>query len=210
MIQSLSRIMQFFKLVLVVFVIALVVKMGASLAHRPHDVVTQIEVSPNYRQDQTVLIIVRNNLYRSSDGGTSWQRITQGLDYSSNNITDLKLSRQNDGLAFLGTRGDGIYRSSDKGLTWQNTSEGLDELVIDHITVSPTSSKVVIVNISDGLYLTQNSGESWQQVFQGKSSIEALGFSNDGKLVIAANKNQLLVSRDLGATWQTSDRAAEE
>ena len=47
MIQSLSRIMQFFKLVLVVFVIALVVKMGASLAHRPHDVVTQIEVSPN-------------------------------------------------------------------------------------------------------------------------------------------------------------------
>ena len=208
MIQSLSRIMQFFKLVLVVFAIALVVKMGASLAHRPHDVVTQIEVSPNYRQDQTVLIIVRNNLYRSSDGGTSWQRITQGLDYSSNNITDLKLSRQNDGLAFLGTRGDGIYRSSDKGLTWQNTSEGLDELVIDHITVSPTSSKVVIANISDGLYLTQNSGESWQQVFQGKSSIEALGFSNDGKLVIAANKNQLLLSRDLGATWQTSDRAA--
>ncbi|NES03449.1 MAG: hypothetical protein F6K22_11705 [Okeania sp. SIO2F4] len=208
MTQSLSRIMKFLRLVLVAFLMAILVNMGISVAHRPHDVVTHIEVSPNYQQDQTVLIVVRNNLYRSSDGGASWQRITQGLDYSSLFITDIELSQQNDGLAFLGTRGDGIYRSSDKGLTWQNTSKGLDELVIDHIIVSPTSSKIVLASISDRLYLTQNSGESWQQVFQSKSPIETLGFSNDGKLVIAANTKELLVSRDSGATWQASDRAA--
>ncbi|RQH15526.1 hypothetical protein D5R40_24735 [Okeania hirsuta] len=208
MTQSLSRIMKFFRLVLVAFLMAILVNMGISVAHRPHDVVTHVEVSPNYQQDQTVLIVVRNNLYRSSDGGASWQRITKGLDYSSLFITDLELSQQNDGLAFLGTLGDGIYRSSDKGLTWQNTSEGLDELAIDHIIVSPTSSKIVLASISDRLYLTQNSGESWQQVFQSKSPIDTLGFSNDGKLVIATNTNELLVSRDSGATWQASDRAA--
>ncbi|NER06130.1 MAG: hypothetical protein F6K17_27840, partial [Okeania sp. SIO3C4] len=208
MIHSLSRIMKFVRLVLLAFLIALLVNMGISVAHRPHDVVTHVEVSSNYQQDRTLLIVVRNNLYRSSDGGTSWQRITQGLDYSSLFITDIELSQQNDGLAFLGTLGDGIYRSSDKGLTWQNTSKGLDELAIDNIIVSPTSSKIVLASISDRLYLTQNSGDSWQQVFQSKSPIEALGFSNDGKLVIAANTNELLVSRDSGATWQASDRAA--
>ncbi|MEB3342485.1 YCF48-related protein [Okeania sp.] len=208
MTKSLSRIIQFLKLVLVAFLMALLVNMGISVAHRPHDVVTHIELSPNYQQDQTVLIVVRNNLYRSSDGGISWQRITQGLDYSSFSITDLEFSRQNDGLAFLGTEGDGIYRSSDKGLTWQNTSEGLDELVIDYISVSPTSSKIVLASISDRLYLTQNSGDSWQQVFQSKNPIQALGFSNDGKLVIAANTNELLVSRDSGKTWQERERTA--
>ncbi|NEP79682.1 MAG: hypothetical protein F6K39_16835 [Okeania sp. SIO3B3] len=208
MTQSLSRITQFVRLVLVAFLMAILVNMGISVAHRPHDVVTHIEVSPNYQQDRTVLIVVRNNLYRSSDGGASWQRITQGLDYSSLFITDLELSQQNDGFAFLGTLGDGVYRSSDKGLTWQNTSEGLDELTIDHIIVSPTSSKIVLASISDRLYLTQNSGDNWQQVFQSKSPIEALGFSNDGQLVIAANTNELLVSRDSGSTWQASDRAA--
>ncbi|GGA51142.1 YCF48-related protein [Okeania sp. KiyG1] len=208
MTQSLSRITQFVRLVLVAFLMAILVNMGISVAHRPHDVVTHVEVSPNYQQDQTVLIVVRNNLYRSSDGGVSWQRITKGLDYSSLFITDLELSQQNDGFAFLGTLGDGIYRSSDKGLTWQNTSKGLDELTIDHIIVSPTSSKIVLASISDRLYLTQNSGDSWQQVFQSKNPIEALGFSNDGKLVIAANTKELLVSRDSGATWQASDRSA--
>ncbi|WP_094678057.1 YCF48-related protein [Hydrocoleum sp. CS-953] len=208
MTQSLSRIIQFFRLVLVAFLMAILVNMGMSVAHRPHDVVTHVELSPNYQQDKTVLIVVRNNLYRSSDGGVSWQRITQGLDYSSLLIPALELSQQNDGVAFLGTSGDGIYRSSDKGITWQNTSKGLDELAIDDIIISPTSSKIVLASISDRLYLTQNSGESWKQVFQSKSPIEALGFSNDGKLVIVANTKELLVSGDSGATWQASDRAA--
>ncbi|MGK7946648.1 MAG: WD40/YVTN/BNR-like repeat-containing protein, partial [Microcystaceae cyanobacterium] len=206
--KSFSKILHFLWLVLIAFTITIFLNVSISEAHRPHDVVTSVEISSDYKQDKTVLIVVRNNLYRSSDGGASWQRITKGLDYTSLSITALESSQQNDGVVFLGTSGDGIYRSSDKGLSWQNASQGLDELVIDHIIVSPTSSKVVLANVSDRLYLTQNSGESWQQVFQSKSPIEALGFSNDGKLVIVANTKEILISGDSGATWQVSDRTA--
>ncbi|MGB3509383.1 MAG: glycosyltransferase family 39 protein [Microcoleaceae cyanobacterium] len=202
--------MRFVRLILIAVVIALLVRMGISVApsyaHRPHDVVTQIEVSPNYKQDQTVLIVVRGNLYRSSNGGTSWQRITQGLDNSSS-IADLELSQQNDDLAFLGTTGDGIYRSSDKGFTWEKISADLDEVAIQQIVVSPASSKIVLaVSMSNVLYLTRNAGNSWQKVLESDRPIEALSFSDNGQLAVAVNQKQLLISGDGGETWQVSDR----
>lgn len=49
-------------------------------AHTPHDVISKLEISSSYEQDKTLLIIVRNNLLRSEDGGYSWKRIVKGLD----------------------------------------------------------------------------------------------------------------------------------
>ncbi|MEM9980218.1 MAG: hypothetical protein AAF808_21545, partial [Cyanobacteria bacterium P01_D01_bin.2] len=49
-------------------------------AHRPHDVVTQIKLSPSYSRDRTAYTLVRGNLYKSMDGGDSWRRLVQGLD----------------------------------------------------------------------------------------------------------------------------------
>ena len=50
-------------------------------AHDPHDVAQQVELSPNYRQDRSVYLLVRGNFLKSTDGGTTWQRQVQGLDH---------------------------------------------------------------------------------------------------------------------------------
>lgn len=212
MINRLSLMMRFTRLALVALLMALLAIAGVSVqpcyAHRPHDVVTQVELSPNYQQDRTVLIVVRGNLYRSSNGGGSWQRITRGLN-SPSSLTDLELSLQNDALAFLGTNGDGVYRSLDKGLSWQNVSNGLDELAIQQLAVSPASSEIVLAASQSGrVYLTQNAGESWQQVVRSDTPIEAVSFSRNGQFAIAVNESQLLISGNRGETWQFSDRAA--
>ncbi|MBE9068922.1 hypothetical protein IQ260_19955 [Leptolyngbya cf. ectocarpi LEGE 11479] len=49
-------------------------------AHRPHDVVTQVKLSPRYTQDTTVYTVVRGNVFKSVDGGNNWQRIVEGFD----------------------------------------------------------------------------------------------------------------------------------
>lgn len=178
-----------------------------TLAHRPHDVVTQVDVSPTYSDDQTVLIIVRGNVYRSTDGGVSWQRIVQGLR-TPDALTDLELSQQDDNVALLGTRGDGVYRSTDQGVSWQNSSNGLNDVDVSKIAISPAISAVALATSESGaIYRTEDTGNTWQQVAIGETSIEAIGFSSDGQMAIAITTNQLLISRDRGETWQTQERA---
>jgi photosystem II stability/assembly factor-like uncharacterized protein len=177
-------------------------------AHRPHDVVTQVEISPNYDQDQTVLIIVRGNLYRSNNGGLAWQRIVQGLETSAP-LTDLEVGQQEGQFVLLSTEGDGIYRSLDQGLSWQHSSNGLTELEIVSLAIAPGSSTVALAaSQSGGIYRTDDGGDSWQQVLPGDEFIEAMGFSNNGEVAIAATARQILLSEDGGITWQTEARSA--
>ncbi|MEM8602667.1 MAG: hypothetical protein AAGF24_02370, partial [Cyanobacteria bacterium P01_H01_bin.121] len=147
------------------------------LAHRPHDVVTQVEVSPNYDQDQTVLIIVRGNLYLSSDGGLAWQRIVQGLDTIAA-LTDLELSQGAGQLALMGTAGGGVYRSLDQGMSWEKSGEGLTDLDIQKIAIAPDAPTLALAAGQSGvLYRTADAGVSWQPVLSNEEPIEAIGFS---------------------------------
>jgi hypothetical protein len=74
-----------------------------AFAHRPHDVISQVEVSPDFQTDNTVYILVRNNFYKSSDGGSNWKRLIQGLDYTGE-LSSLSLSPLNKNILYLASR----------------------------------------------------------------------------------------------------------
>ena len=175
-------------------------------AHRPHDIVSEVTILPNYQQNQTVFIVVRGNLFKSMDGGNSWQRIVKGLDGGAR-FSALSFSPSNPKIFFLSSLENGIYKSQDKGISWFQLNNGLDNLNIGLVAVSPLSSDIVLAAGSEqGLYKIGKDGQAWKQVINSKNPITAIAFSpqDEKSIIIGDNQGKLYISKDYGNTWQQS------
>lgn len=189
----------------VLFVVAAMscLNTGVSQAHTPHDHVEHIVISPEFIQDQTLFIVVRQNLFRSVDGGGKWQRLVRGID-NKHEFSSLAISRQRKDLLLLATRGDGIYSSRDGGNSWAKANAGLTSHDIRLISMSPSSSSFALaVDDENRLYRTNNGGEIWELIFRSPDQLSAIEFiSGEQEHIIAGDvRGTLYQSRDQGETW---------
>jgi|HubBroStandDraft_1064217.scaffolds.fasta_scaffold04135_6 hypothetical protein len=99
---------------------------GSSLlAHDPHDPIAAVAISPNFAQDQTVLVATNGltiklgviDLLKSTDGGVTWT-VVQGL-LNNDTVTAVIFSPAyaQDQTIFLAA-GGGLSRSTNQGVTW--------------------------------------------------------------------------------------------
>ncbi len=189
-------------LILIILLSGLIGVPQAAWAHVPHDVVTRVAMSPSFDDDETLFIVVRNNLYKSTNSGDSWQRLVQGLDYDE--IFDLTLSALSRDVLYLSTRGKGVYQSTDAGRSWTQRTNGLRSLDLGAIAISPNDANQVLVAGQDGgLYRSENGGEAWQSVWMDNRQITALAFSGDrpDTVFVGTHEGEVHRSDDGGVTW---------
>ncbi|MEP6508530.1 MAG: glycosyl hydrolase, partial [Gemmatimonadales bacterium] len=122
-------------------------------------------------------------VYRSKDGGKSWQRILYRND--STGAVDLVIDPNNPKILFAsmwqayripwkmssGGAGSGLFRSTDGGDTWKELTraKGMPAGVIGKIgvSVSGADSKRVFAIVeadSGGVYRSDDGGDTWQRV----------------------------------------------
>lgn len=172
-----------------------------SLAHDPHDIIYEIELSPNYAQDKTLFIIVRANLFKSTDGGKSWTRIVNGLD-NSFNLSSLALVPQNPKTLFLSAPGDGIYKSENGGESWFKVNNGLENLNLGYLAVDPNSPELVLAaGTEKELYRTEDGGKSWSQVIDSERKITAIAFASEQVVLAGDEGGRIYLSEDEGKSW---------
>ena len=103
--------------------------------------ITALAISPAYGASQTLYAGVKEttgssgDIYRSSDGGTNWQKLSTGIPSIWNNqpstISTLEFAK--DGSIIVGVTygneasGAVVYRSIDGGQTWQLLGGGLND-----------------------------------------------------------------------------------
>jgi photosystem II stability/assembly factor-like uncharacterized protein len=177
----------------------------AAFAHTPHDDIFQVEISPTYDQDKTLLIIVRGNLFRSEDGGSSWQRIVKGLDHK-HRLYALDIYSQSKETLFLSSLGDGIYKSQDGGSSWLKVNNGLENLNIDLLEISTDNPDLVLAAGKEkGLYQTENGGVDWRTVIDNEQKITAIAFvpERGDSIFIGDGQGNLYFSNDRGNVWQS-------
>ncbi len=70
---------------------------------------------------------------------------------------------------YLGSRSGGFWRTSNGGSTWENTTDFLPASGVNTISVSPTNSDSIFINVqnalnnaSHGIYLSINGGATWE------------------------------------------------
>lgn len=183
----------------------------AAPAHAPHDIVSELALSPAFVTDRTVLIAVTltdNNLIGvSRDAGRSFTFVgtpaaapgPRGFAFSP----DFAL----DGTAFAANPVNGVWRTLDGGLSWHGASAGLGTLAVQGVACSPdfANDRFVLAATGAGLWASHDAGDTWQPSSAGllESSLRRVALVRDGQGVVTAFAIGKVLHRstDLGRSW---------
>jgi photosystem II stability/assembly factor-like uncharacterized protein len=109
------------------------------------------------------------NVWRTLNGGASWDNITMGLP--EHYVTDLITSPSTPNRIFVTHSGykenefiPHIHRSDDNGTTWNDISGDLPNLAINAMVVHPHNDDYIFVATDGGVYFTENGGGSWERM----------------------------------------------
>lgn len=132
------------------------------------------------RPNEAYFGAVGGGLWKTTDGGQTWNAVTDGQIHSSS-VGAVAVSQSNPDVVYIGMgevdlrgnimQGDGIYKSTDAGKTWQHI--GLDDSqTIARIRVNPTNPDIVYAaafghpsapNEMRGVYKSSDGGKTWHK-----------------------------------------------
>ena len=152
--------------------------------------VSMIEIDP---RDSSVIYVAAQGplwspggdrgLYKSTDGGASWDKILGGGEYTG--VNEVHMDPRNQDVLYAvtwqhfrnvaalmdGGPETGIHKSTDAGATWRELTEGLPEESMGKIglAISPIKPDVLYAGIElnrreGAFYRSENGGESWEEM----------------------------------------------
>ncbi len=146
---------------------------GKSWTHlglRDSEMIADIEVDPRNPNQLFVAALghpygpnPERGIFRSTDGGATFQKVLFKDDYTSGN--DVRIDPSNPNIiyaamwqqqqgffengSFGGTDG-GIFKSIDGGSTWKQLTTGLPPIIEANLAVAPSNSKVIYATVAVG------------------------------------------------------------
>ena len=166
----------------------------------PRDTVTAIAIDPKY-PDVLYASMKYAGIYKSIDGGLSWQPSHHGL--SNTQVTSLLIDFQNPQILYAGTMG-GIFKTEDSSENWSRIGEG------NYVLMDPQDRLHLYARDMDNIYETTDQGKSWQAVYSSEVACPGRVYSwaihpTDGNtLFIVAGMDcdaGIYTSTDHGHTW---------
>lgn len=145
--------------------------------------------------DQVVYAaIAGEGLYRSEDGGVSFEQVSEGVGPA---VYGLAVTR--DGRVVAAEQ-RGVFASEDGGTTWKML---LEEAVVG-LAVSPGDEQTVLA-VGNGIFRSADGGATWrkvQEISEGAWPV-AWAPSDPERAYVVGFDRQLYRTTDAGATWAT-------
>jgi photosystem II stability/assembly factor-like uncharacterized protein len=139
---------------------------------------------------------VGGGLWKTTDGGATWNSVTDGQIHSSS-VGAVAVSESNPDVVYIGMgeaclrgnimQGDGVYKSTDAGKTWQHMGLA-DTQIISRIRVNPANPDIVYVaafghpaapNEDRGVYKSTDGGKTWKKTLFRDNKTGAIDLSMD-------------------------------
>jgi hypothetical protein len=128
-------------------------------------------------------------MYRSTDGGASWQLKSSGLT----NLAMRAALVDDSAFVWVATEG-GLFRSTDDGESWVLKHAGLFSAVFFD------SSHAIVINEGSSVYRSLNHGNSWTTIPQSGIAVVG-GVHADGSYYGRNITSEIFRSTDFGVTW---------
>jgi photosystem II stability/assembly factor-like uncharacterized protein len=152
-----------------------------------------------------------SGLYKTSDGGETWTRLTKDLPEGILGRIGIAVARSAPGVvyALIEHKDGGLWRSEDRGESWKRTCDvatyrrvSTRPFYYSHIRVDPTDDKVVYVQ-STGFHVSTDGGQKFRAIGGGiHSDHHALWIDPSNPLhLITGNDGGVDISHDGGKTW---------
>jgi photosystem II stability/assembly factor-like uncharacterized protein len=148
----------------------------------PNGEVRRWEITGPWGGDVRSLIVAPDNadlfylgtsdgqIYRSSDGTRTWQRLKPGLghrglslDYIIIDPRDTKIMYAGAYAVSYGNEAQGVYKSQDGGDSWKllKQTKGLS---IYALAMAPSDSNFLIAGAKSGVFRSTDAGDSWERI----------------------------------------------
>jgi len=145
-------------------------------------------------KNENVFIATDLGVYLSTDNGSTWKSINNGL--STLNITSLAIKED---MIFAGSYGGGLYLSTNNGSSWEP------------VLNSPKKINSILININD-IFITSNTGISKYKDSAGSlikifdlDTIKFVGLFNSvaigDSLILVGCEFGIVFSTDYGRSW---------
>jgi len=150
----------------------------------------------------SVLLCADNGVYKSTDDGENWYRVTDG---------GYALLRTRSGIIFCGKGGDGIYESTNDGETWVMAADSVLSPTSYFTGFVETRGGVLLAvtqsyKVADGVLRSTDGGKTWTQSNKGLSETNFVSIASDPrsspeKIFAAGYSNGVFVTEDGGLNW---------
>ena len=148
-------------------------------------------------------------LYKSTDGGNSWQLLTDALDTG---VEAIALDPKNPETIYIGTGGKaGVFRTTDGGTRWQQADSGLPRLRVKTDTGKRITETFDVTDLAidpahptmlyaaaygHGVFRSTDSGHSWHSLNAGLTilDVRTLALDGTGKTLYAGTSGEGVVS----------------
>ena len=149
-------------------------------------------------------------VYRSTNGGDTWTKITAGLPNELVGKSNVAVSNANPNRVYVlmeAKPGNGLYRSDDGGQTFQVAST-FPQIITrpfyyTTITADPKNADVVYAG-AEGYFRSPDAGKTWQPIRTPHGDNHDLWINpNNSEIMIQSNDGGANVSLNGGRTWST-------
>ncbi|RKY94534.1 MAG: hypothetical protein DRQ01_02115 [Ignavibacteriae bacterium] len=107
--------------------------------------------------------LTRSNLFRTINGGTSWDNITGILP--DRFPADIAVDPNDDNIVYVTFYGFGtghVFKSTNSGDSWTDISDNLPDVPVPAVIVDPNNSSQVYIGTDIGVFVSTDGGGSWQ------------------------------------------------
>lgn len=152
----------------------------------------------------------RARLFKTTNGGSSWEDITRSLP--DRYPMDIALDWNDDQMVYVALSGFGtshLYKSVNGGDDWEDVGTGLPDVPTSAVVVDPDFPEHIYAGNDLGVFVTLNNGETWNGFNEGLP--DAVMVSNisisysDRSLKIGTHGNGAFERRLIGNTTDIDD-----
>jgi len=153
---------------------------------------------------KTLVAGALDGVFRSTDSGKSWQRISSS-NQEIHNIESIAVDPKNPDVVYAGTW-HLAWKTDDGGANWHHINKGMiEDSDVFSIIVDSTNPSVVFASACSGIYKSQSAGDSFQKIqgipFSARRTRVLKQDPSNPAIVYAGTTEGLWKTTDAGKSW---------